>query len=640
MGVAVEVRNPQSIPGQEMLVAFLETNKEKFPEAFSITTVSDNAPSDEVAFSQIVDQIRMKLPKYLPGYMIPSVYLPIRSLPFSNSYKLDRRALKKRANSLSFSEIQKTNPNEGCIHEDRPWSEREDKLRKVWAEILHTSPETVSIQHDFFACGGDSLKAMALVSAARRKGLNFSVAQLYRLRSIGELAKLAGGEAIEDSEVQPFSLVNFSDIRQLQSIAAQQCGVKVDHIQDILPILDMQDFYLNHQRRQPCNWQVFLAFDLPLGIDTSRLQRAWEGLLAQHAITRTRFIDTTLGRFQVVLKLEEVHWRSETNLTELMEAWESEDMSFRHKTHQSALLIASEQTPARLMWCVNHAIVDQIMNEHIAQELSILYEGQAVSLPKRRSFKSVVHHRLNSDMSGSQTFWRSHLTGANYSTLFKGVKDFQSVACSNISCETTFRIPNWLEISDYSVPVTAWAIALTRLAAVEDIPFFMIRAGRASTLPGSEDVIGPLLTRVPLRVSVRQDMSLVTLLRRVSGDIEQSRHHELVREKDFQSISREAAAHLEHGININFVPPSSGLTLSEDALIAVPEDVRDGVGFQTLPFILKGEVEGGNVRMDVTWDEKSIPRQIILDLLSDYQAVLKALAHVSADVKVDHVFSV
>ena len=640
MGVAVEVRNPQSIPGQEMLVAFLETNKEDFPDAFSIPILSDNISSDEIAFSQMVDQIRMALPNYLPGYMIPSAYLPIRSLPFSNSYKLDRKTLKERANSLSLSEIRKTNSSEECIHKDRPWSEREDKLRNVWAEILHTTPETVSIQHDFFDYGGDSLKAMAFVSVARRMGLNFSVAQLYQLRSIGELARLAGDEAVEDSEIQPFSLVNHSDFRQLQSIAAQQCGVKIDHIQDILPILDMQDFYLNHQRRQPCNWQVILAFDLPLDIDTSRLQRAWEGLLAQHAITRTRFIETTLGRFQVVLEHENVRWRSETNLTKLLEAWENEDMSFRHKTHQSALLKANDQTPARLMWRVNHAIVDQIMNEHIAQELSILYEGQAISLPKRRSFKSVVHHRLSSNILGSQTFWRSHLTGANYSTLFKVVKDIQSVACSNISCETTIRFPSWLRISDYSVPVTAWAIALTRLAGVEDIPFFMIRAGRASTLPGSEDVIGPLLTRAPLRVSVQRDMSLVDLVRRVSGDIEESRNHELVRENDFRSISGEAAAHLEHGININFVPPSSGLTLSSDALIAVPEDIRDGVGFQTLPFILKGELDGGNIKMDVTWDEKSIPRQIIQDLLDDFQAVLKYLAHISVDKNVDHVFSV
>ena len=39
--------------------------------------------------------------KLLPGYMIPSAYLPIRPLPLSKSYKLDRRVLKERKNQLA-----------------------------------------------------------------------------------------------------------------------------------------------------------------------------------------------------------------------------------------------------------------------------------------------------------------------------------------------------------------------------------------------------------------------------------------------------------------------------------------------------------------------------------------------------------
>lgn len=414
-------------------------------------------------------------------------------------------------------------------------------------------------------------------------------------------------------------------------MAAQQCGVKVELIQDILPILDMQGFYLDHQRRRPCSWQVPLAFDLPPDIDPGRLQRAWEELLAHHPITRTRFIDTSFATFQVVLKHDTVHWRAEKNLTELLEAWETEDMSFRYRTHQSALLKANHQSPLRLMWYVNHAIVDQIVNEHIAQELSILYEGQAVTLPKRRPFKNVVDHRLRSNRLDSQSFWRSHLSGAKYTTLFEAAKDTKSVACSKMSCEANIRIPAWVKISEYSIPVTAWAIAFTRFAGVEDVPFFIIRAGRASTLPGSEDVIGPLLTRAPLRVSVKRDVPIVDLLRRVNCDIEESRNHELVQEDDFRNVSGEAAAHLAHRIDINFVPPSSGLTLSPDALFPVPEDVRDGLGHKTLPFFLSGELHHESIKMDVTWDEESILRQSIQGLLDDFQAILHCLGQVMID---------
>lgn len=314
--------------------------------------LSEEISSNETEFSRMVHQIRTTLPRYLPGYMIPSAYLPIRSLPFSNSYKLDRRALKERANSLAMSGFQKITSSKERKHQDRVLTEKEDKLRSLWAEILHTTPETVGIQDDFFYSGGDSLKAMALVSTARRSGINFSVAQLYQLRNIVELVKLTGDEAVEDSQIPSFSLVGIADIRQFQLVVAQQCGVKVELIQDILPILDMQGFYLDHQRRRPCSWQVPLAIDLPLNIDPGRLRRAWEELLAHHPITRTRFVDTSFGIFQIVLKHETVHWRSEKNFIELLEAWETEDMSFRNRTHQSALLKANNQSPVRLMWYV------------------------------------------------------------------------------------------------------------------------------------------------------------------------------------------------------------------------------------------------------------------------------------------------
>ena len=188
--------------------------------------------------------------------------------------------------------------------------------------------------------------------------------------------------------------------------------------------------------------------------------------------------------------------------------------------------------------------------------------------------------------------------------------------------------------------VTAWAIAFTRFAGVEDIRFFMIRAGRASTLPGSEDVIGPLLTRAPLRVSVKRDAPIVDLLRRVNCDIEESRNHEIVREDDFRSVSDEAAAHLAYGISINFVPPTTGLTLNSNALFPAPKDVRGGLGYQTLPFVLSGELHHGSIEMYVTWDEKTILRQSIQGLLNNFKGILQNFEHVGLDMTVDNFMSV
>lgn len=55
--------------------------------------------------------------------------------------------------------------------------------------------------------------------------------------------------------------------------------------------------------------------------------------------------------------------------------------------------------------------------------------------------------------------------------------------------------------------------------------------------------------------------------------------------------------------NINFIPPSSGLTLSFDGLFPLPKRVRDELGYQTQPFILGGELHHGSARMNMRWDE-------------------------------------
>ena len=188
--------------------------------------------------------------------------------------------------------------------------------------------------------------------------------------------------------------------------------------------------------------------------------------------------------------------------------------------------------------------------------------------------------------------------------------------------------------------VTAWAIAFTSFAGIQDIPFYMIRAGRDSMLSGSEDVIEPLLTRAPLRVCVEQDALIVDLLRRVNCEIEESRKHEIVRGNDFQCVSEEAAAHLAYGISINFIPPSSGLTLSTDALFPVPEDVKDELDHNTQPFTLSGELHQGSIKIDVTWDEDSVLRQSIQGLLNNFQAILRNIEHVSLDMTVEDFMSV
>lgn len=114
----------------------------------------------------------------------------------------------------------------------------------------------------------------------------------------------------------------------------------------------------------------------------------------------------------------------------------------------------------------------------------------------------------------------------------------------------------------------------------------------------------------------------------------------MVREDDFRSVSKEAAAHLVSGISISFMTPSSGLTLSPDSMFSVPEDVKDGLDLKTQPFTLSGELHRRTIKIHVTWNEDSIFRQSIQGLLNGFQAILRNIEHVSLDMTVDDFTSV
>jgi thioester reductase-like protein len=63
------------------------------------SSVSDGKRSAQIA------QIRSRLDKTLPGYMVPRIFIPLATLPVNSNGKLDRKVLKEHARNLSPSEL-------------------------------------------------------------------------------------------------------------------------------------------------------------------------------------------------------------------------------------------------------------------------------------------------------------------------------------------------------------------------------------------------------------------------------------------------------------------------------------------------------------------------------------------------------
>jgi len=119
--------------------------------------------------------LRRRLNERLPGYMLPSVFVPIKELPRSPNGKIDRGALPDA--------VQHTRDVRA------PQSQEEIALCAMFAEVLRR--EQVGVEDDFFALGGDSLSAMRLVGrVCSAFGFALSLRDFYSANTVGELASL------------------------------------------------------------------------------------------------------------------------------------------------------------------------------------------------------------------------------------------------------------------------------------------------------------------------------------------------------------------------------------------------------------------------------------------------------------------
>jgi amino acid adenylation domain-containing protein len=122
--------------------------------------------------------VRAHAARSLPGYMVPSVVVEVERMPLTANGKVDKRALPAPDFSRSAQDTEYTAPR----------TPEEHAVAEVWAKVLGV-PE-VGVHDNFFALGGDSILALRMVGLGRQDGLGFSVADVFRARTLADLAGL------------------------------------------------------------------------------------------------------------------------------------------------------------------------------------------------------------------------------------------------------------------------------------------------------------------------------------------------------------------------------------------------------------------------------------------------------------------
>ncbi|MGV9499516.1 amino acid adenylation domain-containing protein [Streptomyces sp. NPDC003642] len=291
------------------------------------------------------EDLRARLGRVLPEYLVPAAVLLIDDIPLTVNGKVDRAALPAPAAVRVGAGTART--------------PAERALCVAFAEVLGlpgTGPDD-----DFFALGGDSITAMRLVSRVRRENVAISSQDVFRLRTPGALAVAAQAAAPA------------ADL--LHQSATGDLG---------LPPIAL---WLREQGDGVAEFVQSVLVETPAGLERGTLVTALQTVLDRHDALRTRLPDPSAEAVwrPVVLPPGEVAASTLLEVVDVRElpgapsartvrqavgrAMRSLDLP-AGRTLRAVWWDAGRARPGRLLLAAHHLVVDGVSWQVLTQDLA------------------------------------------------------------------------------------------------------------------------------------------------------------------------------------------------------------------------------------------------------------------------------
>ncbi|KAH8907864.1 acetyl-CoA synthetase-like protein [Coniochaeta sp. PMI_546] len=444
--------------------------------------------------------IRQHIRSRVPGYMVPSYWLPLDDIPKNANGKTDYQKLKTMVRELGISGLARLLATGN--DQSAPLSEAEVKLAKVWASVLGIDLSVIGRQSSFLALGGNSLQAIRAVSELRRVGLVVDFASILSdepLERVAAASQPSKGE--EDQEVPPFSLLGDSESASRLS--------KTPGVVDAYPATPFQAGLLTSIDSDSDPYTYQRVWDIQ-GLDIGRLRDSFEQVFHAREILRTGFIPHGKTLLQVVKNDWTLPWQETQSF---LEEYVAQDKKQKLSLSGPLLRIAVV-SQKYLVVTMHHSLFDFWSHSFLYEDVAAVYQGKEI--PHRPKFQKFVQHLLNQNKSESLKFWKEYLQDASPSCLNYAPVLSRGRVQTQLKVALTEEA-RALGLSAGAVIYAAWATLLSRHLGTQDVVFGTTLSGREAPVLDIQKMDGPTMTTVPQRIKVDPDMSLVQLTKAVQS---------------------------------------------------------------------------------------------------------------------------
>ncbi|KJZ74449.1 hypothetical protein HIM_06045 [Hirsutella minnesotensis 3608] len=493
--VIADVIKPAGDDGRPTLMAFIYTGdhgQAPFDDMFC-------TPDD--CFSRDVMTTMSQLDKVLPVYMVPTIFLPLARIPLTKTDKTDRQAVRTAAANLTRAQLDRLTLR--SREKRRASSSEEEEFQRIFAHAFGLSADDIGMDDHFFRLGGDSVLAMTLIFKAREAGFTITMADVFNHPNVCDLAAASrvSSTASTASTIAQFALVD--DKEMLMQLAAEQCRIPIDQVQDIYPCTPLQEGLVALAAKRPGHYIATLEFKLADSTDTDRFISAWDAVAVANSILRTRVIQADSGQFLQVVVRDSVSWKMFADAKSCQEHIQAARMGLGDPLVHFSLIKSQNNSGQTLNFhlTLHHALYDGSSLPRLWSQAQAAYNG--TTLPQQ-PFNRFINYVLAA--TGAKSFWKSEFEDLN-APVFPTILSSRYIPNPSASLQHTITSLDH-EASEYTASTAiqlAWAVVVSCYTHSEDVLYGLTVNGRSAPLEGIQDITGPTFATFPVRTQVCSD---------------------------------------------------------------------------------------------------------------------------------------
>ncbi|BAU65713.1 amino acid adenylation domain-containing protein [Stanieria sp. NIES-3757] len=536
------------IRGYRIELGEIEATLQQHPsikDAIATVTIDKSGTKRLVAY--LVPQPQQKLSdadlqnflkQRLPDYMVPGIFVQLKTLPLTPNGKVDRQALPEPERVKSQSEkefVPPRNPTEAI-------------LADIWTTVLEI--ERVSIHDNFFELGGDSILSIQIVAKINQAGLQATPKQIFEYPTVASLAaQITTKKLTQEIEVTSQEENNYEPLLlELKDKIAPNLLESIEEIYELTPI---QKGILFHSLYDSENGlYLFQAtFTLKTLLDRNAFEQAWQQVVQRHTILRTGFYWEDVERpLQVVYKqvtvpFEYHDWREveqqQDQMNSFLESDRSDSFDLAQPCPMRLTLFRLAEDIYELVWTRHFIVADGwsaplLLNEVVQIYLSICKKRE-LSLAPSTPFRSYIDWLQKQNPSKAEQFWRTMLKGIKTPTPLDNLygcdqpdpeyEDRQIALSPDMSnALNEFAKQNHLTLN--TLIQGTWAILLSYYSSQTEVVYGCTVSGRPPELDGVESIAGMLLNTLPVRVKVDPNETILPWLKQLQNLLVEIRQYE------------------------------------------------------------------------------------------------------------------